>query len=500
MDSFKVYLPSNASAGIFPNNTPSNYQTQFSDPIQLQGEWEAGLESIHYSTKIGDEEESVQLNLAVEAQNKIYVTSRYPYKYRITEDGKWPVQFLDVYPKNIVTDPSDREGVIRCLNTINREILEFGEKSDVFSFKVEGEKTVFIGETNGILVATTTNMSRYLGFGWTHIFSGRTNISGELKRRIPKSFVRDDYHVKIIDTNVLQKVGRVVIKESGRIFPDPKRQLKEVWTKELKNYDIKVRFSKSGKLIIDNFNPLVTIRLSPDFSKTFDIAEAIFSSNTEWALVKFDSKKLYEKDLWYVDLYYNNIDHFLKIGLHDISIGFTPRRYHDVHHIIPTINSLTEAKLKETLASTYNDDFHKCELSFFKNHTQLDVGRWVSLTISDNLSFLLGFDKAKFEAGNYLSKRLPATLEQREQHLFVLTDFIQSSSYGDVKMDILQEFVHEGNSIEQRIIEKRFHPISYNPVKCSYIENIQIQLVNEIFKPIYIDNSKTIVILHFRKR
>ena len=194
------------------------------------------------------------------------------------------------------------------------------------------------------------------------------------------------------------------------------------------------------------------------------------------------------------------IDHFLKTEHHHISYGFTPRRFDNVQHVIPTINRLTVAKLKQALASTYNENFHKCELSLFKNHTKLDVGKWLSLTISNNLSFLLGFDQTKFETGNYLSKRLPATLEQREQHLFVLTDFIQSTSYGDEKVDILQEFVHEGDSEEKRIIEKRFHPISYSPVKCSYIENIKIQLVNEIFNPIFIHDSKTIVILHLRKR
>ena len=501
MDSFKVYLPSNASADIFPSNTPTNYQTQLTDPITLQGEWEVGLESIFYSSKIGDEKENVHLNLSVKAQRKVYVTSKYPHTYRINEDWKWPSTMLDLYSDSHVTNIADKEGVIRCLNSINRKIVAPEDKGDVFSFKMQGKKVVFNGSTNGIILDIPVKLSRYLGFGWEHIFCGRTPLVGTSKRHVPDKLDREYYHVKFADTNVLRKIARVVIKEPGRISPKSSELLEYVWKWNIqKPYNVAIKFSKSGKLILNNHTNDVIVRLSPDFSKSFSMAEAVFPRNTEWALFKFDRKQLYEKDFWYVDFYSNNIDHFYKTEHHHISYGFTPRRFDNVQHVVLTINRLTEEKLKHTLASTYNDNFHKCELSLFENHTKLKIGKWISLTISDNLSFLLGFDQAIFEGGKYLSKRLPATLEQREQHLFVLTDFIQLTSYGDKKVDVLQEFVHEGDSEEKRIIEKRFHPITYNPIKQSYIENIQIQLVNEIFKPIFIHDSKTIVILHFRQQ
>ncbi len=49
-------------------------------------------------------------------------------------------------------------------------------------------------------------------------------------------------------------------------------------------------------------------------------------------------------------------------------------------------------------------------------------------------------------------------------------------------------------------IEKRFHPITYNPVKSSYIENVSIKVANELLQPVFINDSKTVVIIHFRKR
>lgn len=501
MDSFKLYLPSNASTDIYPNNTPSNYQTHLTDPIQLQDEWEAGLESIFYSVKIGDEKENVNVNLRAKSQRKVYVTTKYPFPYKVGEDGKIPSNFTNLYPEKIVSDPSNKDAIIDVLNSINKQILTTEEKGKVFSFTLRGKNVVFTGATHGVVISISVKMSRYLGFGWRHVFGGRTPIIAKKASVIPESFTRDDFHFKFVDTNVLHKISRVVLKEPGNIFPKSVALLKFAWeTKVAKLYKAELKFSKSGKAIIINKNRHTYVRISSDLSNALDMAEVSFGIAEEWAITAFDKLQTYEKDFWYIDIYSTDIDSFIQEEYHDISYVFTPRRYDKVQHVLPTINQMTLTKLKDTLTSLYNESHHKCELSLFKNHTKLNVGKWITLTITPNLSFLLGFDQEKFGVGSYLSKRLPATLELREQHLFILSDIIQSTSYGDEKVDVLQEFVHEGSSENQRIIEKRFHPISYNPVKSSYIENIKIQIVNEIFKPIYIHDSKTIVILHMRKR
>ena len=502
MDSFKLYLPSNASEDFFPNNTPSNYQTHLSDPIQLQGDWEAGLESIFYSTKIGDDKESVRLNLSAKFDRNVYVTSTYPYKYRISDDFKWPN--IDFYPDHVVTNPFDVDGVTKCLNSMNRKIVQPGER-DVFSFSTVKGKYIhsYKGLTNGILLDISQKMSRYLGFGWQHTFIGQSFESPTFPKGklYVKEFKREDYHIRFVDTNVLKKIARVVIKESGRIFPKSTELLEYAWNAKItKPYNVEIQFSKTGRLVLSNKNDQIVIRFSTDFTKSFDMTHGMIGRKTEYAISPFDSTKKYERDFWYVDIYSRHIDTITKSEVRDVSFDFTPRRYDSVQHIIPKFNRVTEEKLKKTLASFYNKDFHKCELSLYKNHTKFDIGKGITLTSSVNLAFILGFDQVIFEAGNYISKRLPATLEQREQHLFILADFIQSTSYGEEKVDILQEFIHEGDTDKKRITEKRFHPIAYHPIKKSYIENIKIQLVNEIFKPITIRESKTVVILHLRKR
>lgn len=47
-DGFYITLPSNASGKIFPQNTSSSFTVQLVRPLDLRGEWEAGLVEIQY--------------------------------------------------------------------------------------------------------------------------------------------------------------------------------------------------------------------------------------------------------------------------------------------------------------------------------------------------------------------------------------------------------------------------------------------------------------------
>ena len=72
MDSFHIYLPSNACQHLYPNNTASNYQTQMDQTINLSGEWEVGVESICYSSHIEEKRVKAQIVCEVET-TKYYV-------------------------------------------------------------------------------------------------------------------------------------------------------------------------------------------------------------------------------------------------------------------------------------------------------------------------------------------------------------------------------------------------------------------------------------------
>ncbi|MDP7165369.1 MAG: hypothetical protein QF667_00960 [Candidatus Marinimicrobia bacterium] len=43
-----IYLPSNASMGLYPDNTLQNYKTEVSLTGEFLGEWEVGMASLSY--------------------------------------------------------------------------------------------------------------------------------------------------------------------------------------------------------------------------------------------------------------------------------------------------------------------------------------------------------------------------------------------------------------------------------------------------------------------
>jgi len=51
VDEFYMTLPSDSSMRLFPENSPSNYQTQLTPPLKLEGDWTVGLSEIHLPRK-----------------------------------------------------------------------------------------------------------------------------------------------------------------------------------------------------------------------------------------------------------------------------------------------------------------------------------------------------------------------------------------------------------------------------------------------------------------
>ena len=503
MDSFKIYLPSNASVDYFPNNTASKYQTHLTDPIQLEGNWEAGLESIFYSSKIGDEEETATFTIRAIFPMREYLYELYPLTYLVNQKV---IPFKWISSPHTPSDYTGNtlrytvESLVKLLNSTNSSIL-YNRNAKVFTFRKDGEHIVFKGETNGIVIVLKHKIARALGFGWKHVFCGNAPIRGLHKKVMHKVWHMEDFNVWAVDTNVLKRVARIVIKNPGFSSPKSRAIFKQKWLDMVeKTYKVRATFSKSGKLIVKNFTDQI-LRFSKDFSEAFSMAEVIIGNLEEWATSAFDTNNSFVDGFWYMDIFSQELEFNLKNRYLEFDHVFKPRHFFDVQNIIMMMNEALPKQIEKDLGPIYhNSTNHKYKFSLEKNHVKMELNKWIEVLFSKNLAFLLGFDNTHYDGGTHVSKRLPATLEQREQHLFILSDVIQSTSYGNMKVDILQEFVHEGDTNKKQLIEKRFHPITYNPVKSSYIENIAVTIANELLLPVFINDSKTVVIIHFRKR
>ena len=498
MDSFKVYLPSNVSDHLYPDNSPCNYRTRFAQPIDLDGHWEVGLESILYSTNVNDENEKAQIDFEVKTNGKRTVNSSYPYEMCAPE-GNWK-GIAEIIPKHFEKDSSKLERIIECINSINSTILNPHKRSqwgDVFEFYLTDDKKVsFRAFDSAFTIILTSRLASALGFNYRSTFSGTTVIKGSSRTQ---EFVlnREDYKITYYNTNVLKKKGRFIIKDVDKKFDGTKETFNKLWQENIrKHYDIHIEF-KGSKLVIHNYEKSLVIVFSRDFSKTFGHEWPIYGKGSQWAVSSADLKEGFNSQVWYLDIYSKELDFTNTVSKHNLTMDILLGN-HDKHKELYTyINQSVSTFLKQKLGDKYDTSQHSFNLSiYFDAHCKLIVGDMMTVRFSKNLSYLLGFPN-KLLKNTVMSVRGVTSLSNRKRQLFVLTNAIKPTAYGNQKLQILQDFVH--NSTGAEIVEKLFNPIVYLPIMSNYIDMIQIQLTDELHQPLPIKDSKTIVTLYFRK-
>ena len=273
-----------------------------------------------------------------------------------------------------------------------------------------------------------------------------------------------------------------------------------------KSFDLELEdvvvLNEGVKLILRNRMKNAAVCFSDSFSNFFPntpilhagISKLNYPSNYEDR-----AKTNYHDQKWYVEIYGTELSSMREtVPYINFSHQLKPRRYSKVVDVINSLNNDFPKFLKDNLKDNYDPTTHFCRFSTVNNYTHVEVGELTEIKLSDNLKFMLGFKFKKFSHGTHVSTTMPATLDQRDQQLFIHTDFIHPISYGSRKEFIIQEFIHDKED-EYGIIHKRFEPISFIPVAKSYIDTIHIKITNASFQPITIRDSKTILVLYFRR-
>ena len=506
MESFKVYLPSNASTNVFPANTPTNYRTQFEKEIRLEGEWEVGVEGIFYSSHIEEESEKAIINLSLYTEPAITVNSIYPYEFKFSPKNEW-LGYKAFEPEIIAKDPNNVEKILDCLNYLNVLILSPEKRriyGRIFKFDMNAEgEVIYHGFCESFTLELTAYLCDVLGFSYRIIFSGSREIKSFAPRKPgTRKLTRNDYRMKYFDSSVLQREKRIVIKKASEEFHVSKEDFLDRWKTAVNTeagYAIRAEFGERNQLILHNFQPDIGIVFSPEFATTFGHTFSFFGKGSRWAFsaTYFSRTDNFANEEWYIDIYNNKPDMTVTSVTYDTLLKIQPWKFSDIGKLMTFINAAITRKIKHTIKETYEEDAHRFELSRERDFSKLLLGRSIKTKFSKNLYFLLGFDKSVFTSGITYAVREPSSLLYRERKLFLVTDVIKPTAHGKDALPILQDFVHVSKAHD--MIEKRFHPIIYVPISSNYIDSILIQLTDEMHQPVSISDSKTVVSLYFRK-
>ena len=146
----------------------------------------------------------------------------------------------------------------------------------------------------------------------------------------------------------------------------------------------------------------------------------------------------------------------------------------------------------------HEEGFNTIHFSLSNHYTKLELPQHTQLELSPNLVSILGFDQSTFQDATHLGSILPATLDKREQEIFIYLDIVDLMNFGNEKRHMIQHFVHSKDA-SYGIVERFFDPIIYQPIAKNVIESLTLQFLGAHQQLLTIKDSKSIVTLQFRK-
>ena len=498
MESLRVFLPSNASMDVFPNNKPSDFKIELNPPLHLEGEWEVGVENVCYHSAIANLEEMERITLMARTYAPLSMNEVFDYSYVLTKDGKWNYDWIQL--ESSYYGDIDALKIIDTLNSGNDLIMK-NQKKKVYQFHFTHSRNkiwyAFKSYSSGFALRLNDDLLLHLGFGHAgHVFN--TDTADKTKVDKTNLIQKTNYQIKMFDASVVACEERIILKARdedalsltalvkrwndtvGEKYGELATDKNDTFTLNKKNNKLVLFFSTSLRHIVRFYSPIIG-------NGTFSgVAPYVFSKEAS-------------KDEWYVDVYGDRIKTLRQHEKEFKPVMDIPvRQYSTVHELIRKANPFMVNFLKVVLKDKYDEKQHHVSFSIRNQRTILKLGSEVKLHLTKHFATLFGFPYQTFTEPRTLSVESPMTLDKREQHLYIQSDLIEPVSFGDRKEYIMRDFIHDKDG-SYGIMEKMFEPILYHPVVKQSIPTISLRITNGLRETIHLRDTKTLVTLIFRK-
>ena len=197
-------------------------------------------------------------------------------------------------------------------------------------------------------------------------------------------------------------------------------------------------------------------------------------------------------------LYYHSFEREGQTKLLQDMVQVPAGYYETVPDVIQVIND----QMKESAENLAIDQFAELKYSNKTNRLTVDLGRHTSITFTPAMRYMLGISHLRHPLRNSTSDTIQWTsakscdIHRGFTSMYVYCDVLEHVSVGDTKAPLLRIVQVSGKSGErvQAVYDK---PI-YVPLQKKNFDSIEIDIRNDIGKPIPFENGKVIVTLHFR--
>jgi len=445
IDTFNVFLPSNASMDLFTDNTPDSFRTKLAQPVSLRGLYEVALSEISMPGRF------------------FTIQKNYNDSYTVDKNVLLPAPVLLPTLHVKVHDTKDFAQA-------------FNDQQALASLKYEQNKLTFSLPPHtrlNIMPSDGKELLAALGQAAIEIIAGDKGIveSFDTYRPPSKKFRNQVVKLTLLKPIVLRSTVYVFFKAD--LF-------------EGLNNDIQRDFGDSYVVFkLDSATNKVTIDLQYGVHLVLEQAacpKLLKALNTGPCIIK--STAVFD--------YTAPTD--------DLTETFTI-----IIHRVFTV----DRKTKTTFKLKINPGMYRSSESFFREirdvglrelpdaKVELTVPSETVITFDEKLKDLLGFVNTTFFEGTYISDYI-IELSAGITEVYVYTDIIEPSLLGHAFAPILK-IVPIANEKSDQIV-KYFSVPLYFKVKKQHFDTIKIELRTSRGTPIQFISGKSSLVLNFRKR
>ena len=528
--SFRIYLPSNASPHVHPDNKPSSYTTELLKPIHLdEAPWTVGVESICYKSNYGDREEKGTITMTHPALVRIPQNDVYPTKYKVLLNNRWnyrPRQWplIPNTTRQLKSEHIFGDELVQALNALNKAVLAENPiiaTPPAFTFTREGRMIKFETPYPGLAIRFSGGVAKLLGytdtFHITRSIAARTTYYYR-DREMPH---KRDFQFQFFDPAVVNCEKRIILKEAGVLAPDAKSFVQQ-WNKAMKkSFNSKAWLRDDNRIIIGTYSKFKTFVLNQPLRHCIRHYEVMIGTGEFWGRNVYPSADeliSHQQSEWIVEVYNDELKEIQARQEVKHTLSLQPRQFPTAAMCIEYMSkaiALWLSKLQFGTDLALMESIKTFVLKVKNNlHVKLHVPPFMTIHFSPNLLALLGFIESHgygpfFGGVSFTGSNRASSLDERERELFITSDIIEETSYGSEKVSFLQHFIHQRNdkkflsltktTTNGDIVQRTFDPIIHLPVAHKYITSINIELISVWRECLHITDTKTLVVLHFQK-
>ena len=509
---FSVVLPSNSNPVIFPNNNPSDFSVEFTNPIILNGQCEVALSEITYYNELNVLKKSyIEIYKHDYKDNIFSLCGNYGFFRRWNfNDINLPAFMINGLANIMTFCPSekkvalvpdkkhDRQAVVKGLQDLFRPlepIIRLAMNKDNKPMIVPSEEEW--RKNRHVAILFNKEFTDALGLK-SQVYSSRhlTAAIGKFKftdKVNPKAFVIPLYALKS---------KKIVIKRSDETISSAENLIHRLKSVFVKSFWPDILFKVLG-------NNLISFEKTEPFGEedacvieiNFGFLQVLASDQTPLICNKNEKfnativtenlqKKVAQQQEWSLIVYHDEVDLSRLEKTNNLQDRHT-LNVHEFQNPSSLCKKLNELSNKEKIGSyefSYDPKIERMKVKVPTSH---------EIHFDSIIQNVLGFSKSSsVEAGTTVADARP-NLVRGIHNLYIYTNIVEWSRVGNIEAPLLRTLPL--STVQKQIINREFINRVYVPINRNIIDRIDISIRDDAGDVIPFDRSGiTVLTLEIR--